>query len=242
MKDALVQAAMSYKKLLDREYEFRLGTSSRKMLVTLISSTKGEFLHTIGLHHLEDIARFQTKKTYEKEIIFKDICNGKITLKHLGEQSEMLRTPISGSINPVTGNCYCVEDRILALQDLASILNNAYMGSFCKWEQKNARIKTQEGAYRSSKISADYMLAVPTENKGENIFIFLRTYNREEAAKDKSIPIKLSVFSAFPDTADWQTGQYKYTILEESRISLDGKERKQLFILPSYRAQLKVEN
>jgi len=53
MKDALVQAALSYKNLLDTEYEFRFGISSRKMVITLISSTKGEFLHTIGLHHLK---------------------------------------------------------------------------------------------------------------------------------------------------------------------------------------------
>lgn len=242
MKDALVQAALSYKELLDSEYEFKLGTNSRKMVVTLISSTKGEFIHTIGLHHLEDIARFQTKKTYEKEILFKDICKGKITMKHLAEQSKMLKLPISGSVNPRTGSYYCVEDRILALQDLATILDNAYMGSFYRWEQKNARTITTDGIHRSSKISADYMLAVPTKNKGENIFIFLRVDNREEASKDKSIPIKLSIFSAFPDTADLQSGQYKYTILEESRISKSNQNKKQLYILPSYEAQLKVGN
>jgi hypothetical protein len=242
MKDALVQAALSYKELLDTEYEFKLGTSSRKMIVTLISSTKGEFLHTVGLHHLEDIARFQTKKIYEKEIIFKDICKGKITMKNLSEQSKMLKKPISCSINPRTGNCYCVEDRIIALENLAAILDNAYSGSFHKWEQKNARTVTKEGTSRSSKISADYLLAVPTEIKGENIFIFLRIDNRDEAAKDKSVPIKLSIFSAFPDTAALQNGQHKYTILEESKISKSTGEKEQLYILPSYNSQLKGKN
>lgn len=241
MKDALVQAALSYKNLLDTEYEFRLGTSSRKMVITLISSTKGEFLHTIGLHHLEDIARFQTRKTYEKELIFKDICKGKITLKDLENKSRMLRTAISDSLNPVTGRNYCVMDRINALKDIAYLLDNAYMGDFYKWETRNAYTKASNGKIRLSKISADYMLAVPTENTGENIFIFLRTDNREEAARDKSIPIKLSIFSAFPDTAQLQQGQRKYTILEESKILKSDSIREQLYILPSYKRQISID-
>ena len=236
--DILRQAALSYQKILGREYVFRLGTKSRTMIISLISSTKGEFIHTVGLHHLQDVARLQTTRTYEKELIFRDICKGKLTWQYLSEISQMIQDPISGSINPRTGKFYTTEDRIIALQDLSIILDSAYKGNIYKWNKNNAHIYTKEGKYRASTIKADYMLAVPTEIKGENIYIFLwRDYKHEDTTVPNS-PIRLSIFSAFPDTAELHNGQQRYTILEESRIEKNIPQKERLYILPTYKAQI----
>ncbi len=236
--DILVQAALSYQKILSREYVFRLGNKSRTMIISLISSTKGEFIHTVGLHHLQDVVRLQTTKTYEKEILFKDICKGKFTWQYLSEKSQMIQDPISGSINPRTGKFYTTGDRILALQDLSIVLDSAYKGNIYKWNKNNARIYTKDGRYRASTIKADYMLAVPTDIKGENIYIFLRRDYYHEDTSDENSPIRLSIFSAFPDTAELHNGQQRFTILEESRIEKNSTKKKQLYILPSYKAQI----
>lgn len=236
--DILRQAALSYQKILGCEYVFRLGTKSRTMIISLISSTKGEFIHTVGLHHLQDVARLQTTRTYEKELIFKDICKGKLTWQYLSEISQMIQDPISGSINPRTGNLITTEDRILALQDLSIVLDMAYKGNIYKWNKNSARIYTKEGKHRASTIKADYMLAVPTDIKGENIYIFLRRdYDHEDTA-DENSPIRLSIFSAFPDTAELHNGQQRFTILEEARIEKNSTKEEQLYILPSYKAQI----
>lgn len=123
--------------------------------------------------------------------------------------------------------------------DLSIVLDSAYKENIYKWNKNNARIYTKDGRYRASTIKkADYMLAVPTDIKGENIYIFLRRDYYHEDTSDENSPIRLSIFSAFPDTAELHNGQQQFTILEEARIEKNSTKEKQLYILPSYKAQI----
>lgn len=150
----------------------------------------------------------------------------------------MIQDPISGSINPRTGKFYTTEDRILALQDLSIVLDMAYKGNIYKWNKNSARIYTKEGKHRASTIKADYCIAVPTDIKGRKYIHLPSKVMIMKIQLTKTQPIRLSIFSAFPDTAELHNGQQRFTILEEARIEKNSTKEEQLYILPSYKAQI----
>ena len=75
----ILQAAQSYKQLLDVEYQIVLGRKSKTLSLSIFFD-ENQFFHLAGLQYLEDIPDIFRSK---REIIFEKILKGAITQKQL---------------------------------------------------------------------------------------------------------------------------------------------------------------
>lgn len=210
MDDLLFKAAEAYKELMNYEYILIGGTSKRKIIISILSSDADKFTHVCGLDHLKDIPSVTAKKSREKEMIFKKILQKKISYDIIAK-SKYFNQPLSTSS---TGEVFNIKTRIEQTVNIKNYFDNAYNGSFCKWNKKNSN----GSIIRRTNIDADYLLAVPTLTQGIKMYLFFFQTNKEE--KDKTAPIRLTLFSAFTDVDCLSVGQQSFcTILKEQCIN-----------------------
>lgn len=105
MEDILYNAAVKYKELLDRGYHIVLGRKSRIYTLQL-RFTMDSFFHLVGFQHLTDI----TYTSKNRERIYKDILNGKITYKLIRKS--------------VFYEEYFIEERIRYMERLEEMLDS----------------------------------------------------------------------------------------------------------------------
>lgn len=96
------------------------------------------------------------------------------------------------------------------------------------------------GRYRNCQIDAHYVLAIPHRSDSQKRMYFFLYRSTPKQTKDE--PIKLHIFSAFPDYRNLTDGQQKpYTILREERLTKDGTiPPVELYCLPSYKKEITV--
>lgn len=227
--DVLQDAAKNFKSAANQNYELTVGNRKKKTTFIIPSINVSEFTHIFGLDHLTDIPFLETHNSTQKAAVFKRILSAKLSFQDIAA-SKHINTAVPGSYNHQTNSGYTISERIKALSNFEDILDNAYKGKIFKWDLKKCRIKIPNGKHRKVTIQADFLLVIPTKNKNENIYLFAYQTNRD---KGKTEPIKLNIFSAFPDGVDLTTGQEaSYTILQEK------KNEKSLFIHSAYQKQL----
>lgn len=240
MSDLLSDAALSFSKSLEYDYLFKLGNKKRKILLSVISNNKSEFTHIMGLDHLDDIPVITGNNSRQKEAIFEKILKGKIIFEDI-KGSQNLNRHIKGSFNYYTNKPYTIAERLTSLQDFESILNSSYNGSIRRWNSSQCKAVLPNGSPRKVKIPADFLLTVPSKERAkENYYFFLYQTNKNAP---NSEPIKLSIFSAFPDCVDLTRGQEcPFTILQLEKLNIRTNQKEEVYIRPSYKAELIKEN
>lgn len=224
MSDILYDVAYSYKELMQYEYVLTGGTSKRKIIISILSSNEEIFTHICGLDHLKDIPSVVGKNVVEKKRIFKNILNKRITFETISK-SKILNDVISKDENDKSFN---IKTRIEHLTDIKKYFDEAYKGKLYRWNKKRANYTTSK---RHTQIDADYMLVIPTDEEGVNMFFFFFQSNKSDK-KDKTL--KLTLHSAFVDSYDLSVGQQMlFTILKETRINKHTKEETVLYVNPS---------
>ncbi len=203
-------------------YYFILGNNKRIEINVDMRCSRDEFTHIIGLDHLKDINALSTNNVKKKKYFVQDILNRKITIDTL-EKSAYYSKPFDKTFNSLTAKPYVLHDRISALKNISFILDNAYHGSFYKWDSNKSSRRYNGKSMGRSQIKADYMLCIPnlsSENKLQKIYLFMYQDNKEEK---KDQPIKLKIISAFPDCVDLTDKQQRYTILYEGKYEKGDK-------------------
>lgn len=202
MPDTLQMCAQNYKTLTQYNYIIITGNSKRVEIHFDLKFIRENFTHITGLDHLDDLDGFGTHKLVEKLRLFQEILDGKVTYTDI-QKSIKFYDYIQGTYNNNTGKCYTIADRLNALVDLESLLDNMYVGKLYHWRAYTTA-KTANGKYRQTSIRADYVLQIPKQN-GEYIYLFLYEENKAQKknAQKRQDTIKLTVFSAFPDCIDF---------------------------------------
>lgn len=235
MTDILQESAKAFNNVTNYDYMFTVARSAKKFRINL-SCLRGEFAHIIGLEHLKDIPSFSTHKTKEKLSVFQNILAGNIAYTDI-EKSALFSVPFPNTYNSLTKAEYTMADRITSLSNIESILDNAHSGKLYTWNKNKAAITTPNGRIRRSQINADYMLSIPSgRNPDEKIYLFM--YQEKSIKQKDNEPIRLNVFSAFPECLNLSQGQERpYTILEEAKYNIATKQTDILFTHPSYQAE-----
>ena len=236
MSDLLNEAAISFSKSLEFDYLFKLGNKKRQILLSVISNNKSEFTHIFGLDHLDDIPIIKGHNSGQKEAIFEKILDGKIGFDDI-KNSQNLNEQIKGSYNFYTQKPYTISERLSGLKEFETILDNSYNGSIRRWNSTKCKVILPNGQSRKVKIPADFLLTVPSAGKEkERFYLFLYQTNKKAPRTE---PIKLSIFSAFPDCVDLTKGQESpFTILELEKLNIKTNEKTSIFIRPSYKLEL----
>lgn len=244
--DELQQAALNYEKLLNTEYVYTLGTRTRKkVIIEFIGCNSEEFTHIYGLEHLTDIKDFADleKKSAAKKKIYGKIKNGEYPLNDLLKNSIILSSPRPQTYNPDTKKEFTIYDRILALKDLESVLDNVENAALYRWDKNKCKIICPNGKGRHTNINADSLLVIPSR-KGVNYYLF--------AYKQKNVnpkePMRLKIHSAFIDGVDLTMGQGKpFAILQVDKVTTKKKEDKTkektiktLYIRPGYEPNTEI--
>lgn len=229
MSDILQTAAHNFEKVIKSNYEFVVGSGKKQISFIIPSVESGEFTHIFGLDHLTDIDVLSAKNIKQKSAIFNKIVSNQISFQDIAG-SKFLIVPIDGSYNNQTQSEYTINDRIRILSDFEHIMDSAYNGKIYKWKNKKSNIKMPNGKFRKTKINADYLITIPSQNINETLYLFAYQTNKN---RDKSEPIYLNIFSAFPDGVNLTIGQEKpYTILEEKKNGIS------IFMHPAYKKQI----
>lgn len=233
MKDLLLKCAENFREVSKYNYTFVLGDGKRITINLNMRCSADEFTHVMGLDHLKDIDGLQSNNVNRKRSFFQNILNEEIVMADI-EKSVHINKPVSGTYNTQTNHEYTIKERIIALQDIEYILDNAYKGKFYKWNKSKSTKKLPDGRIQRSNITADYMLCIPglfSDNKEQRIYVFMYRENKGDTSGD----IKLRVHSAFPDCVDMTVNQKKYAILRECKYKKDDSENiKQLFLHRNY--------
>lgn len=149
-----------------------------------------------------------------------------------------LQSSLASTYNAATQSEYTIEQRLNALININTLLDNAYKGAIYKWDKfrsNKANIPLPNGKYRKTKISADYLITIPSDKKGETIYCF--AFQTNKSAKKE--PIKLNIHSIFADCVDLTKGQERpFTILQETKINAKTKISEQLYVHPAYANEL----
>ena len=152
------------------------------------------------------------------------------------QESQYYNKGFSLTYNSLTKSEYTLFERISTFSDISKILDLSYKGKLYKWDKRKCAAQvTNNYKIRHSSITADYMLAVPSErNKDEKIYFFMYL--------DKSTPqndtLNLKIFSAFPDCVDLTQGQeHPFTILEEQKVDIRSHVSEVLYVHPSYKKE-----
>ncbi len=232
MGDILYNAAKSFSNAIKFDYIYTLGNKKRKIKISVLSSQKDEFTHIFGIDHIADIPKIAVANSKQKIAVYNKILNKEITFLDI-KYSVDLNKPIDGTYNIITGKPYTIKDRIEALQNIEYILDNSYNGKIYRWDIKKSNIIQRNGKTRRSFINADYLLVVPSKrHSAEKYYLFLYQTNKDK----KDEPIKLNVFSAFPDCVDVACGQVNpYTILKEVKYEIRTKTDEVLFVHSTYK-------
>lgn len=231
--DVLQQASLNYEKLTKTEYVYTLGTKDkRSVVIEFIGCNSDAFTHIYGLDHLTDVKDFANLKNRgaAKKKIYAKIQKGEYPLSELLKNSNILTAPLPKTYNPETKKEFSIYDRILALEDLESILDNVENVSMYRWDNQKSKIVCPNGQKRITNINADTLLVIPAK-KDVNYYLF--------AYKQKSInpkePLRLKIFSAFIDGVDLTMGQGKpFPILKVDKVTNKGKDVKTLYVHPNY--------
>ena len=214
--DILYDAAHAFSKMLEYDYHFILGDSKRQKTFSIISNEKDMFTHICGIDHLKDIPKATAKKSSEKIAILKNILSKKITYSDISGSQHLYET-MSNKQNPITGSAYTIFDRISHLSSAESILDGCEKGTIYRWNNGPS-------GQRLSRIQADYVLTVPSNNHPEEIHYFFLVVTEDfkrKNVKDNSAPIKTKIISAFSDRDKFLGNLSKpYTILEVSKIEV----------------------
>ena len=128
MHDLLYQAAVEYQKLKESIYKIILGRKQKSYQI-MLHFPEESFFHLAGLQHLTDIT-FPSKN---KERIFKEILNGKIT-------NAMLK-------KSVFYDKWFIEERLTSLYHLKDMLD----------VQSTTYLIHQQSYIQYTKIKADYL-------------------------------------------------------------------------------------
>ena len=220
--DVLQQAALSYQEASEYDYTFWLGDKNRKLTISILSTHNEQFTHVSGLDHLKDIPKVTGSNTAQKRAIFKDIIRGKIQYTDI-EQSAYFLEPQSKDGQ----YAFTIKERIEKLCHIKQYLDHAAQGEFYKWNVSRCQ-------FRSSRIPADYVLAIPIDDK-QRMYFFLKRQTAPGRENDRSAPMKLYVFSAFPDSIHLTQGQQRpFTILKLSRKHIRTKQETELYHRHNY--------
>ena len=225
--DVLQQAAKSYQEASEYDYTFWLGTAKRKLTISILSTQPSEFTHVSGLDHLKDIPSVTGSNQSQKRAIFKEILRGKIQYTDI-EHSIFLLEEQSRAGQYI----FTIKGRIEELCHIKQYLDNAAQGDFYKWDSNRCQ-------HRRLRIPADYVLSVPID-KTKNMYFFLKRKEDLRIKNDRSEPMNLYVFSAFPDSVHLTDGQQKpFTILKLSRTHVKTKTETKLYQNPKYNPEEK---
>lgn len=231
MSDILCYSAKSFDNAAKYNYIFCVARSQKQFVINL-NCIEDEFTHIIGLDHLRDIRILSSHNSKIKISAFQRILSEELTFSDI-TKSDFFSQPFPQTYNSVTKSEYTLAERISVLQDIEKTLDKAYTGKLYKWNVKSAAIKMPDGKTRSTNISGDYMLAIPSErNPDEKIYLFLYRDKKYSKTKDTE---QLYLFSAFADCLDLSRGQERpYAILQETKENVRTKEKEVLYTHPYY--------
>lgn len=215
----LKKAADAYKMLTQYDYIFHLGNRKRKVMISIISNQEGEFTHVSGLDHLKDIDSLGLHSIPQKQRVFKKILSEEIKYSDI-EKSKYLYKPYMDGFN--------IARRIKELGNIICYIEeNSKDGKFYKWNQNYSRIPNGKCGFVQSQIKADYVLAIPIDEKCK-VYIFLK--DRKMSLKSQNEPIHLFIISMFASSVDYTYGQSApYTILAVLKRAV--KQRENIEIL-----------
>lgn len=238
MPDLLSEIAENFKRATKYNYYILTGRKGEKFDIDL-RCLKKEFTHIVGLDHLTDIKEFSTSddeisKTKQKISAFQSILSGELTFSDLSASSKF-EIPFPKTYNPKTQSQYTLTQRIAALKNIELLLDSVHTGKLYRWKRTKSNITLKNGKKRQCSIDADYMLAIPSANVGEKVYLFMY---KDRTPQKGDQPVKLYVYSAFPEGYDLSEGQESpFTILEVVKSNVKGKERKVLFTHPSLKKE-----
>ncbi len=203
--------ANDYNELTKYNFIIKVGNSKKKIIDFVISFNINDFSHIIGLDHLTDIKCFNTHNSYYKQNNFQKIKCGDISFEYIEKTSHKLFEPVTTAINPITNLPYTIVDRIDSLSNIENYADNFYSGQLAKWNLKKAN---KLSSNINISIRADYVISIPSDNHlNEKIYFFMYQTNKKADCREQ--PIKLQVFSAFPNSSNLIQGQEKpFTILQ----------------------------
>ena len=242
MSDILHDAANAFLHLLQFDYHITLGDKKRRKTLSIITNEKDMFTHICGLDHLKDITKVTAIGSTEKIAVLRNILN-KNTAKAITFQdiapSVYLYENMSNKINPRTGKPYNIYDRILHINDIESILDNADNGTVYRWNNK-------KGGERYCKIRADYVLEIPSATyPDEKHYFFLVNTGKNKSKHydtDNTPCVETKIMSAFSDRSDLTRNQDNpQTILEISKIIVKTHNVVFTKMHPSYQNQKDAE-
>lgn len=234
MSDILNEAANAFHKVQNYDYIYTLGNRKRKIVISVISNSKNDFTHIFGLDHLKDIPSVTALTSSQKSAVFRNIMKGNITFEDI-EKSKFLYAPLEKTLNLRTNKPYTIFERIQSLRNIEQILDSSYKGEFYKWDIDNCQVVVNGKENRYVKINANYLLKVPSQEYPQESYYFFLYQQPKSKAKDA--PIKLNVFSAFPDCVDLAAGQKKtYTILREVKKNIKNQNEEILFTHNAYKS------
>lgn len=224
--DILWDSANEFLKIKDSDYLFTAAKNGKAINISL-RILQQDYTHIIGLDHLSDKPRLNTRNSKIKSYVFDDIISGKITLNSIST-SKYFNEPFPSTYNDRTKAAYTLTERIEASKDIGYYLDNAYKGKLYKWDKRKSFIKMPDGKVKQSLINADYMFAVPSKtNANETMYIFMYEKNGDKNIK------QLCIHSAFLDCLDLSQGQERpYTILSEEKVNTKTKQTTQVYTRP----------
>lgn len=232
--DVLQQAATNYRKLTNTEYLYTLGTKNRSsVILEFIGCNLEEFTHIYGLDHLTDIPEFNNiiGNTAAKRRVFKNILNGDISMAYLESNSKEIKAPIQNTYNPETNSEYTIYDRIIAIQDLESILDNVSKASLYNWDSRKSTSIAPGGKKRNTDIGGDFLLVIPGKNPKTHYYMFA---HKERNINPKE-PLRLKIHSAILDGVDLTSGQGKpYPILHVRKYTDRRTDYTDLYVKSGY--------
>ena len=214
--DILQQAAIAYQEVAEYDYTFWLGSAKKKITISILSAQHEQFTHVSGLDHLKDIPRVTSNNHVQTRAIFKDIVKGNIQYTDISQSSFLLEPQAKDGDTEFT-----IKYRIEQICNIKQYLDNASQGSFYKWEVGNCQ-------FRNTRVPADYVLAIPINDK-QNMYFFLKR-QMQGKKENREEPMKLYVFSAFPDSVRLSEGQQRpFPILKISRKHIKTKQEQELY-------------
>lgn len=234
MEDCLKKLADSFSRAMKYDYIYTLGDKRKNIKISIVSNKKGNFTHVFGLDHLKESPIVIGNNLKQKEKIFSNIVNKKITMNDI-EQDPNLNSPIEKTWNELEKRPYTIYDRLVLLENFDKILDESGGGKIYPWNNSNCQVITNKGVTRMVKIEADYVLTIPTKRSdNEKYYFFLYLDTKRNTTPDE---ISLVVHSAFVDCCDLVSGQQsKYTILKLDKRARN-KKIENLYIHPNYKEE-----
>lgn len=185
-KNTFKNLATSFENASNYTYEFIAGKNGKKTII-ISSLDTSEFTHIMGLDHIPHIKSLVHHKSAFKKVLFNQMLRGNFKYSDIPNQdiAEFSR-PIPNTYNSLTKQPYSIQDRIMGLLNIDSVLNNAYKGNIYKWDKNQCRVILKSGESRNMLISADYLLKIPNDkNNDENYYFFMVQSNKPNNKKAK---------------------------------------------------------